>query len=71
MAAATEKVAVMDLSLTPEGVQLVVEISAFLRRVEKLAREYRDEMVRKGVTDHNLDDCRRIAALAIGSSMFR
>jgi hypothetical protein len=51
-------------------VQLIYEISAFMRKVEKLAREYRDEMMRKGVSDHDLDDCRRIAALAIASAMF-
>jgi len=61
----------MDESLTPEAVQLAAEIHAFLAKVELLAGRYMDEVIGRGITEFDLDDCRRLASQTIGSTITR
>jgi hypothetical protein len=59
----------MDESLTPGAVLLAAEIDAFLAKVEMLAARYMDEVIGRGITEFDLDDCRRLACFTIGSAI--
>ena len=59
----------MDESLPHDAVLLAAEIDAFLANVEVLAAQYMDEVIGRGITEFDLDDCRRLASHTIGSAI--